>query len=235
MSTLRPLIGITTHGRDEQGHFHLSALYVEAVRRAGGIAVLLPPGDDSPDEILTRLNGLIFTGGGDILPCLYGGPEHEANYMMDSERDEAERNLMRSVVERGTPVLCVCRGLQILNVALGGTLHAHLPDVVGEEILHRAPPREPVSHPVRIQPGTLLASLLGTTTCTPESWHHQAVDNPGRGLSAIAHSEDGVIEALAHESHPWLVAVQWHPELTATSDPAQQALFGGLVRRSGEQ
>ena len=230
MST-RPLIGLTTHAPNEEGHFHLSAHYVEAVRRAGGIAVLLPPGDERPDEILARLDGLIFTGGGDVEPALYGAAEHEASYGMNAERDRAEGDLIRAAIAGEKPMLCICRGVQILNVALGGTLQQHLPDVVGEDTLHRAPPREPVPHAVNIEPGTLLAKTIGATECTPDSWHHQAVDQPGRGLKPIAHAPDGTIEALAHESHPWLVAVQWHPELTAAEDPAQQALFNGLVRR----
>jgi putative glutamine amidotransferase len=228
----RPLIGLTTHPADEQGHYHSSALYVDAVRRAGGMAVLVPPGDVSPAEILARLDGMIFTGGGDVEPSLYGGREHETVYMVDAARDAAERELILAAAERGTPTMCVCRGVQILNVALGGTLHEHLPDVVGEDTLHRAPPRLPVSHSVHIEPGTLLSGLLGGTECKVESWHHQAVDQPGRGLRVVARAADGVIEAVAHERHPWLVAVQWHPELTAATDPAQQALFDGLVEQS---
>jgi len=208
---------------------------VEAVRRAGGIAVLLPPGDERPDEILARLDGLIFTGGGDVEPALYGAAEHEASYGMNAERDRAEGDLIRAAIAGEKPMLCICRGVQILNVALGGTLQQHLPDVVGEDTLHRAPPREPVPHAVNIEPGTLLAKTIGATECAPDSWHHQAVDQPGRGLKPIARAPDGTIEALAHESHPWLVAVQWHPELTAAEDPAQQALFDGLVRRCQEQ
>jgi putative glutamine amidotransferase len=227
----RPLIGLTTHPADEQGHYHSSALYVDAVRRAGGMAVLVPPGDVSPAEILARLDGMIFTGGGDVGASLYGAAEHEQNYGMSLERDRAEGDLIRAAVAGEKPMLCICRGTQILNVALGGTLHQHLPDVVGEETLHRAPPRLPTPHPVDIQPGTLLAETLGATSCAPDSWHHQAVDQPGAGLKPVARAPDGTVEALAHESHPWLVAVQWHPELTAATDPVQQAIFDGLVRK----
>ena len=231
----RPLIGLTTHAPNDEGHFHLSARYVEAVRRAGGIAVLLPPGDGRPEEILARLDGLIFTGGGDVEASLYGAAQHEQSYGMNLERDRAEGDLIRAAIACEKPMLCICRGTQILSVALGGTLHQHLPDVVGEATLHRAPPRVPVPHPVNIERGTLLAEMLGTTECAPDSWHHQAVDQPGHGLSVIARAPDGTIEALAHDTHPWLVAVQWHPELTAAEDPAQQAIFDGLVRRCAER
>jgi len=228
----RPLIGLTTHPPNEEGHYHLSAHYVEAIRRAGGMAVLLPPGDERPEEILARVDGLIFTGGGDVEARLYGAEQHEESYGMSVERDAAEADLIRAAVAGQKPVLCICRGTQILNVALGGTLIQHLPDVVGEETLHRAPPRVPVPHAVQVEAGTLLAETLGTTQCAPDSWHHQAVDQPGQGLRAVAHAPDGTVEALAHESHPWLVAVQWHPELTAAVDATQQAIFDGLTAAS---
>jgi putative glutamine amidotransferase len=233
--TSRPLIGLTTHPPDEQGHYHLAADYVQAVRRAGGIPVLLPPGDGRPEEILARLDGIIFTGGGDVEASLYGADAHEHNYGMNLERDRAEGDLIRAAIAGEKPMLCICRGTQILNVALGGTLHQHLPDVVGEDTLHRAPPREPVPHPVNVEPGTLLAETLGATTCAPDSWHHQAVDKPGHGLTPVARAPDGTIEALAHDSHPWLLAVQWHPELTAAGDASQQAIFDGLVKRASER
>jgi putative glutamine amidotransferase len=144
----RPIIGLTTHVPDENGHFHLDAKYVEAVRRAGGIAVLLPPGDELPQEVLARLDGVIFTGGGDVEPALYGAEGHEQNHGMNLERDRVEGDLIRAALAGEKPMLCICRGTQILNVAPGGTLHQHLPDVVGEEVLHRAPPRVPVQHVV---------------------------------------------------------------------------------------
>src|SRR5439155_21429241 len=127
------------------------------------------------------------------------------------------------------PPLAICRGVQVVNVALGGTLHAHVPDVVGEVIAHRLPPREPVPHAISVDPSSELARIMDSTDVVPMSWHHQAVDRPGEGLRAVAWAPDGTIEALECDGLPSLVAVQWHPELTADTDPSQAALFDALV------
>ena len=129
----------------------------------------------------------------------------------------------------GVPTLAICRGTQILNVAEGGTLIEHLPDVVGETVIHRAPPREPVAHPVRVLPESRLAGVLGATDFSCMSWHHQAIRQVAPGFEVVAYAPDGTIEGLEMQSHPWLVAVQWHPELTAAEDPIQQRLFDALV------
>ena len=224
-----PLIGITTYARDEQNHVHLPAEYVDAVRRAGGCAVLLPPGEPQLDVVFGKLDGLIIAGGGDIDPQRYGSSQHPAVYMIDRERDEMELALAQRVLESELPTLCICRGTQILNVVLGGTLHVHLPDVVGESIRHRAPPREPVPHPVQVESSSRLAELMGQTGVEPMSWHHQSIDQVGTGLRVVARAADDVIEAIEYPSHPWLIGVQWHPELTAADDMSQQRLFDELI------
>jgi len=224
-----PLIGITTYARDEGNQVHLPAEYIDAVRRAGGCAVLLPPGEPQLDVVLGKLDGLIIAGGGDIDPQCYGGTQHPSVYMIDRERDDMELAMARRVLESQLPTLCICRGTQILNVVLGGTLHVHLPDVVGETILHRAPPREPTPHPVQIEGSSRLAELMGQTTTEPMSWHHQAIDQLGTGLQVVARAADEVIEAIEYPNHPWLIGVQWHPELSAADDAAQQRLFDELV------
>ena len=137
----RPIIGITTYGRDEDGRFRLPDVYVDAVRRAGGIVVMIPPGDDPWDELFELIDGLIFAGGGDVEPTLYGGHLHEAIYGVDSERDRSELAPARRVATSELPTLGICRGHQLVNVARGGTLHEHLPDVVGDAVVHRLPPR----------------------------------------------------------------------------------------------
>ncbi len=228
-STPAPLIGITTYARDEGNQVHLPAEYVDAVRRAGGCAVLLPPGEPQLDVVLGKLDGLIIAGGGDIDPQCYGGVHHPSVYMLDRERDDMELALARRVLDSQLPTLCICRGTQILNVVLGGTLHVHLPDVVGETILHRAPPREPTPHPVEVDDSSRLAKLMGQTACEPMSWHHQAIDQLGTGLQVVARAADEVIEAVEYPNHPWLIGVQWHPELSAADDVAQQRLFDELV------
>ena len=207
----RPLISITTYGRDASGRFSLPACYVDAVRRAGGSALLLAPGDDC------------------ALAALYGGKRHPTVYMTDSERDDTELALIRTAIERGLPTLCICRGLQVLNVALGGTLVPHLPDRVGLRVAHRVPPRNPAWHGVDVEPDTRLADIIGPHPTSGASWHHQAVDRLGRGLRVTARAPDGTIEAVELPDHPFLVAVQWHPEITARDHPDHQALFDALV------
>jgi putative glutamine amidotransferase len=228
-SETAPVIGITTYGRDERGRYTLPSEYVSAVERAGGVPVLIPPLPAHAQRYLALVDGFVLAGGGDLDPRQYGGNTHETLYNVDPQRDALELELARRIVERRQPALAICRGLQVVNVALGGTLIEHLPAVVGESVLHRAPPREPTPHPVRLKPGSRLAGLVGTEECTPLSWHHQAVRTLAPGFEAVATAPDGTIEAIELTGHPWLLAVQWHPELTAQRDPAQQRLFEALI------
>lgn len=230
-----PLIGITTYERDAKNMFVSPGYYVDAVRRAGGIPVLVPAGEALVEDLLTRLDGLILSGGGDLDAELYSGSQHPTLEEPNPERDQMEIAFIRQVVQGATPTLCICRGAQVLNVALGGSLIEHLPDEVGMETLHRtATPGasgepEAIAHPIQIQPGSQLAALLGQTEVCPLSWHHQAVREVAPGLLVSAYAPDGTIEALEKPDHPWLLAVQWHPELTAATDPLQQRLFDGLI------
>lgn len=225
-----PVIGITMYGRDENNHFTLPSEYVDAVRRAGGLPLLLPPGESRVGAWLEQVDAVILGGGGDIDPGHYGGTPHETVYMVDSERDASELELARRAIDGGTPTLGICRGTQVINVVLGGTLHEHLPDVVGETILHREPPRKPTPHLVDVLPGTRLAELVGDLRFDAPSWHHQAIHVVAPGLVVSAHAADGTIEAVEMAEHPWLIAVQWHPELTAGEDALQQRFFDTLVK-----
>jgi len=224
-----PLIGITTYGQDEKNNFPLPREYVDAVRRAGGIPLLIPPGEQRTLELLSQLDGFILAGGGDIDPNLYGGGQHETVYMVDAQRDASELELARAVIEAEMPTLAICRGTQLINIALGGTLFLHLPDVVGEEILHRLPPREPVEHLVTVDGNSRLAKIMGETSVATASWHHQAIRDVATDLKVIARAPDGTIEAVEMPDNRWLTAVQWHPELTASRDVHQQRLFDHLV------
>ena len=223
------LIGIPTYGRNDDGHFFLPSEYVESVRRSGACPILLPPGEEHLDHWFELIDGILFPGGGDIEPARYGGGEHEMIYMVNPERDTMEFALLDRVLESGLPTLGICRGTQLLNVALGGTLFDHLPDHVGGEVTHRLPPREPTPHPVQVEEGSGLAEILGATGFTAESWHHQAIRDVAPGLTVVARAPDGTIEAVEKTDHPWLYAVQWHPELTAAEDPIQQRLFNTLA------
>jgi putative glutamine amidotransferase len=225
----RPLIGITTYGRGTDDRFRLPAEYVDAVRRAGGVPVLIPPGGEI-GQLLDELDGWILAGGGDLDPLLYDGRSHPSIERVDAERDASEMELARLVVERDLPALCICRGAQVLNVALGGSLIEHLPEEVGDAIVHRAEkdgsyPR----HQVAVEGGSRLAAIMGADRVEPASWHHQAVRRLAPGLVLTARAPDGTVEAFERPDREWLIAVQWHPEVTAGEDPTQQRLFDSLV------
>lgn len=225
------LIGVTTYGQDEERKFPLPREYVDSVRR-GGIPLLLPPGETAGDVLLAQLDGLVLSGGGDIDPQQFGGCAHETVYMVDQERDRAELALVRAALQRGLPILGIYRGMQLINVALGGTLFEHLPDVGGEAIVHRLPPREPTEHSVRAEAGSKLVGIRGQLEFVAVSWHHQGIRTVANGLKVVAAADDGTIEAIESSDHRWLIGVQWHPELTAADDEVQQRLFDELVRAS---
>jgi putative glutamine amidotransferase len=241
---MRPLIGITTYGRDKDDRFALPIEYVDAVRRAGGVPVLLPPGETSVEELIERLDAFVLSGGGDVDPARYGGDTaHPKVERIDAERDAFELALARAVVKRRVPALSICRGCQVMNVALGGTLHEHLPDAVGESIAHRPEAKESdkddaavrIRHAVAVEDGSRLADLMGTMRPSPVTWHHQAADRVAPALRVAARADDGTIEALELPEHPWLVAVQWHPEMSAAEDVEQQRIFDGLVAAARER
>lgn len=237
-----PVVGITAYGREDgpRGEqFSLPTAYVDAVRSAGGLPVLLPPAEGGAEAALEGVDALVFAGGGDIHPDHTGG-HHDTNYSVDGERDRFELALMQAAVAREVPTLAICRGLQILNVARGGSLHGHLPDVFGEAVDHRVPPLDPVPHDVELEAGSPLVDLYGGGRLRIASWHHQAVDRLGDGLRAVAFAPDGVVEALELPGAPWLLALQWHPELQQEPGSPQRKPFAELVawgqrrsRRSG--
>lgn len=226
----KPMIGLTTYGIANSDGFNIPKEYVLAVLRAGGVPLLLPTAaPDDADCWLDAIQGLVLIGGGDIDPASYGADPHDTIYNMDTDRDACEFDIARRVLERQLPTLAICRGMQVVNVVLGGTLHRHLPDVVGQRVLHRAPPRETIRHDVDVDADTLIAAAMGEARVGIVSWHHQAVDRLGEGLRAVAWSADGVVEAVELDGNPNLLAVQWHPELSAADDPTQQGLFDRLI------
>jgi putative glutamine amidotransferase len=233
------VIGITSYAREgDPLSFGLPCDYVDVVRVVGGTPLILPPGEQQPEHLLELLDGLIVSGGGDIGAAAYGGQPHETAYNVSKERDAFEFTIAKAALERSAlPLLCICRGIQVLNVVCGGTLHPHVPERFGEKVRHRLPPRVPTRHPVRIDPANRLSEILGTDLVDVCSWHHQAIDRIGKGLQAVAWAEDGVIEAVEHETHPWCIGVQWHPEMQLAEEPHRR-LFAALVAASqgnGEQ
>lgn len=231
----RPLIGIVTYGlRSDPRRFTLPAGYVAAVRRAGGRVILVPPGDESAAGVLDLVHGLVLAGGGDLDPRHYGPAAHAEVYGVDPERDRLELDLANELLARPVPTLAICRGLQVVNVALGGDLEQHLPAAVGERVPHRAGVGEPVVHRVRLAPESALAKVCGQTLLLVASMHHQGPKRLGRGLRPVAWADDDTVEAVEGTDYPKLLSVQWHPEETAHEDPTQQRLFDWLVRRARE-
>jgi len=191
----------------------LPDIYFEGVTRAGGIAVLLPPqpaNDEITRRVLDGLDGLIITGGKDIDPARYGEAPHPKTDEPRRDRDTWEFALLAEAMRRRIPVLGICRGAQVLNVALGGTLHQHLPDVVGHSG-HQLGNAVFNTSQVRTVPGTRLAALIGDSS-DAQCYHHQAIAQLGEGLMVSARDADGVIEAIEVPGANFAVAVQWHPE-----------------------
>jgi putative glutamine amidotransferase len=217
----QPVIGISSY--EQQAHWGnwddqavlLPRRYVDKLAQAGALPVLLPPIEGGA-AMLPRLDGLVLSGGSDVDPSRYGATAHPAAGPFYAERDSAELELCRHALASGLPVLGICRGLQVINVALGGTLHQHLPDVVGDDS-HSPEVAGYGTHKVSVSPGTQLAAILGRSEAAVPTHHHQAIDHLGVGLVATAWTDDGVIEAVefdqaSADGAPFMIAVQWHPE-----------------------
>ena len=238
-SSSAPVIGITTYLEQAQsGVWDVPAAflpknYFTAVYEAGGIPVLLPPQPASAEiaaTVLERLDGLIVAGGKDVNPSRYGQERLPTTDEPRDDRDEWETALLLAAIDTGTPFLGICRGLQVLNVALGGTLHQHLPEVLGSD---RFTGVDGVfkENDVIVDEGTRIAGVLGGgETLVGKSYHHQAIDALGAGLAVAARSDDGTVQAVEVEGVPFGVGVQWHPE----NSPDDLRLFAGLVEAARE-
>jgi putative glutamine amidotransferase len=213
---MRPLVGITTYitparfGGWEEESALVPADYTRAVERAGGRPLLVPPSEDGVEETLDVLDAVIFSGGSDLDPAAYGQDPHPETTGVEEERDRAELGLLQAALARDMPVLAVCRGSQVLNVALGGDLVQHLPDVVGDH-KHKHTPGAYADHDVELVAGTRLGSLLGDHAPV-KSHHHQGFGRIGDGLREAARAEDGTVEALEDPSRRFALGVLWHPE-----------------------
>jgi putative glutamine amidotransferase len=238
MSDTRPVIGICTSlteatwGPWTQRAALLSFSYIAAVQRAGGVALMIPPDpalERDPDEILDVIDGLVLAGGADLEPSSYGAEPHPRTNGWEPERDRAEIALTRRAVERDMPVLGICRGMQLLNVAFGGTLRQHLPDDLGHEEHRRVPGTfEGSDHDVRLKAGSLAARAAGEHVHTTLSHPHPGIDAVGDGLEVTGHSTlDDLPEAIEAPARQFVLGVQWHPEADE-----QSRVVGALVQQA---
>ena len=245
MSSYRPLIAVAGYhlGPDRvtrwpDGGYGVPGSYIDALRRAGARTLIVSPGEtNDPEEIVEPFDGLVLIGGGDVDPPRYGAePDTEHNYDVEEDRDELEIGLLLAADRMRLPTLAICRGMQVMNVAFGGTLHQHLPDIPGL-LEHGVPVADTITtHEVTPTPRSRLSATTKSGPLVCSSHHHQGVDRPGTDLVATGHSPDGLIEAIELRENdpedvhlPWMVGVQWHPEDTAAHDPAQQSLFDAIT------
>lgn len=235
----KPLIAITTrNGRDADGHptTALQHSYTNAILQAGGLPVLIPsllPEEDF-HALYSLVSGILFTGGGDISLDYFKGDEHPRIDRVDAARDLTEISLMRAAVNDGKPVLGICRGIQVMNVALGGTLYTHLYDQLPGSLDHAYPGdlRRTLVHPIQVDSSSRSAEIFGETSLQVNSLHHQGLKDLAPGIRVAGHSPDGLAELVELEGHPYAVAVQWHPEWLTDQLPTRR-LFKSFVDAAG--
>jgi putative glutamine amidotransferase len=237
---MKPLIGISptpenrTFDHGEFRRYALADTYTNAVVAAGGVPVILPPHAEAIDDMLDALDGIIFSGGSDLDSAHWDEEPHPTAYGFDKERDAFEIQAIRKVVERDIPMLGICRGIQSVNVALGGSIVQDIPDMLPDSLQHRqhadGKMRDDTSHDVTIVEGdNPLYRIHGSTTMETNSFHHQSIKELGKDLEVIAIANDGVIEAVWNPTMTFGLAVQWHPEMLAAEHPDQAAIFEALI------
>ncbi len=238
----RPRIGVTSwHHKDSEERWeYVRDNYTRSVYQAGGLPIIFPMPSADPavlDDYLAGVDGLLFTGGEDVHPRHYGESVRAECGEIDPDRDDFELGLARRALERGIPTFGICRGIQLMNVACGGTLFQDLSERPGTKPEHRTKREEraQLRHGVRILPDTRLREIVGSEEVKVTSTHHQLINRLGTGLRASALGDDGIIEAVERPDHPFFLAVQWHPERMADRHPDQLALFQALVRSASRR
>ncbi|MGH2592983.1 MAG: gamma-glutamyl-gamma-aminobutyrate hydrolase family protein [Anaerolineae bacterium] len=237
----RPVIGITAFGtrHSDPPHSPMVALnrrYVMAIESAGGAPLMVPPGldEDSLRAIFARLDGLLLSGGGDVDPAHYGEAPHPALTEVSAERDRIELALARWAVDGEKPIMAICRGIQVFNVALGGSLVQDIATQVPAALQHMLDgariPRDTIAHPVQIEPGSRLHHMLGVEQAGVNSWHHQSLKQVAPGLRVSACAPDGIVEGAELPAHRFAIGVQWHPEWLTDGQPEMRRLFEALVQ-----
>lgn len=237
-----PLIGLTTYRHlNNQGlPLHsITEAYVRAVSNAGGLPVLIPLGlpEETLDKLFQRLDGILFSGGGDVQPERYGSQPHPLVDDVDNDRDRVEIHLLQRTVQQGLPFIGICRGLQVINVALGGTLYEDILEQRPDSLKHRFYPDWPrtyLAHTIQLEKDSRLSQVLGASSVQVNSLHHQGIRELAAPLQAAAYAPDGLIEAFELAQYPFGMAVQWHPEWLQ-EHPPMQSLFREFVRAADEK
>ena len=227
----KPIIGITPNFSFKERTYSIAETYVESIKKAGGIPLLIPHAPEDAVQLAPRLDGLLISGGPDLEPAYFGETPSPKVGSICPERDESEMALLKAFVAVGKPILGICRGVQALNVGLGGTLYQDLgSDYEGKVIKHNQDaPRWYFGHKATLVAGSKLAGILGETEIGVNSFHHQAVKDIAPGFVAVAHAPDGVIEAIEKPDHPFCLGVQWHPEGMFALTTYYDKLFAAFV------
>ncbi|MBE6635376.1 MAG: gamma-glutamyl-gamma-aminobutyrate hydrolase family protein [Ruminococcaceae bacterium] len=228
---MKPVIAILAE-LDDKLNSNLRNTYVKAIEKSGGVPILLPyvESRETIEELAGRVDGFLFSGGCDIDPIRYGEEKSPSCGRVDRNRDALEFKAFDLVMSTSKPILGICRGAQLINVALGGTLYQDIASEVERHVCHeQTEPRDMPSHEVKLIPDTPLSSLMGAERIPANSFHHQAVKRIGEGLDVMATADDGIIEAFYMPSHVYLRAYQWHPERLFSSDKYNPRIFGDFI------
>lgn len=232
MSIMKPIIGINCdyEWEGKRVYSFLNREYVDSIITAGGIPLLLPiiKAETDVDALLQHIDGLLLTGGDDVMPYRYGQQQHAKTVCVHPDKDISDNILVQVAIRMEKPILAICYGAQLINVFFGGTLIQDISSEMSSPIVHHVSNNEFYTHPVTIQTGTLLRHIIGEDNVDTNSIHHQAVGILGKDLIVAAQSSDGVIEAIEHKNYPFLVGVQWHPE-RMIEYPHHKALFNALI------
>ena len=227
----KPYIGLNCIYKPINGaiYYQLDNLYIEAVRKTGGIPIMLPLFYNREEcwEMLDRLDGLVFTGGPDINPSRWDEKKHPKTELLHKDKEKSDFILAENSLKRDMPILGVCGGLQLINVAMGGSLHQHIPDIIGKDNHSRGK----IHKVVDIKAGSHLKEAMGINEATVKSYHHQAINRVGDGLDVTSFAEDGIIESIESKAHRFVLGVQWHPERMQDSKH-QMTLFSELIKQS---
>ena len=236
-----PIIGLTTHNSENKNGYPIVALmhqYISAVSEAGGVPMLIPSGitSEAVKALIDRVDGILLTGGGDIAIERYGGQPHLSVAGIDPERDRVEFALLQTAAKTGKPFLGICRGFQVVNVALGGTLYTHIQEQLPGAVKHdydSDSQRLFLAHSIRLEKSSSLASILNEAELNVNSLHHQGAKDLAPSLKPAAYAPDGLVEGLEFPGHPFGIAVQWHPEWLM-DQPVTRRLFGAFIEAAGK-